>query len=201
VNLAGKTSRWGGAVTSVLGWLVLLVGLSIALGVGLLLYALATVGVALAVALPVALVASGLGVPLVLGGKALGRSGALVERATREQAALSLASLQGPVTASEAARALGVTPEEADSILTGLAKREPERVAMDIDDQGVVRYRVVPPAGTQGSAWVPPVPPTRVTVDAPLRVPAEDKQELPEETGVDVQEGSDRAGSSGGRRS
>jgi hypothetical protein len=190
-------------VTSVLGWLVLLLGLSIALGAGLLLYALATVGVALAVALPVALIASGIGVPLVLGGKALGRSGTLVERATREQAMLSLASQQGPVTASEAARVLGVTPEEADSILTGLAKREPERVAVDVDEQGVVRFRVVPPAGTPASPWMAPAPPTRVTVDAPARVPAEESQELSEhseEVGADVHEGSGRAGS-GGRRS
>jgi hypothetical protein len=197
--MAGKPSRWGGAVTSVVGWLVLLFGLSIALGVGLLLYALATLGIALAVALPVAFIASGMGIPLVLGGRALGRSGSLVERTTREQALISLALQHGPVTAGDAARALGVTPEEADSILTGLAKREPERVVLDVDDQGVVRYRVLLPPGTPAAAWVVgPGPAARVAVDSPLRVPAEEEGVV-DAAEVDAREAQDRARTSGRR--
>jgi hypothetical protein len=46
------------------------------------------------------------------------------------------------VTAADAARALGVGIAEADAMLTALAKRDPERVAVDVDDEGVVWYRV-----------------------------------------------------------
>jgi hypothetical protein len=141
VNLAGKPSKVGGAVASAIGWLVLLVGFSTALGLGLLLYALLTVAVALAIALPIALFALVAGFVILKGGRTLSRSGADAERTTLEQALLALAAHRGAVTAADAARALGVGVEEADAMLTALAKREPERVAVDIDDQGAVWYR------------------------------------------------------------
>jgi hypothetical protein len=142
VNLAGKPAQVGGTVASVAGWLILLVGLSIGLGVALLLWAIFSLGVALAVALPFALISTGIGVALLRGGSTMRRSGADAERATRDQALLAMAAHQGPVTAAEAARLLNVPVGIADAMLTELAKREPERVALDIDDQGVVRYRV-----------------------------------------------------------
>jgi hypothetical protein len=139
--MAGKPSKLGGTVASVVGALVLLVGLSIALGLGLLLYALVTVAVALAVALPIALVVLVMAGVLIAGGRTLRRSGADTERSTREQALLALVAHRGAVTAAEAASALGVGAGEADAMLTALAKREPEHIAIDVDDQGVVRYR------------------------------------------------------------
>ena len=69
VNLAGKPARFGGAVANVVGWLVVVVGLSTALGLGLLLYALWTVALALAVALPIALVVLFVGGGLVTAGR------------------------------------------------------------------------------------------------------------------------------------
>jgi hypothetical protein len=141
VNLAGKPSKVGGTVASVVGGLVLLVGLSIALGLGLLLYWLMTVAVALAVALPIALFVLVLGLVLVTGGRLLRRSGADMQRTTREQALLAFAAHRGAVTAAQAATAVGVGVGEADAMLTALAKREPERIAVDVDDQGVVWYR------------------------------------------------------------
>ena len=143
MNLAGKPSKVGGAVASVVGWLVLILGLSTALGLGLLLNAIFASGVALAIALPVSLVTLVVGLVLLKGGRALSRSGDDAERSIREQALLELAAHRGSVTASDAARALGVTVAEADAALTTLAKREPERVAVDVDDAGVVRYRAV----------------------------------------------------------
>jgi hypothetical protein len=155
VNLAGKPSKVGGAVASVIGWLVLLIGLSTALGLGLLIYALVTAAVALAIAAPIALVVLVLGIALVKSGHALRRSGADAERATREQALLGLAAHRGAVTAADAARALDVGMAEADAMLTALAKREPERIAVDIDEQGVVRYRAVAGVLTGQEGFVP----------------------------------------------
>ncbi len=142
INLAGKPSQMGGAVASVAGWLVLLVGLSIALGIGLLLWAIFSGIVAAAVALPFALIAGAVGFLLLRSGSSLRRSGADAERATLDQALLSMAGHHGPVNAVDAARLLNVTVAAADAMLTELAKREPERIAVDVDDQGVVWYRV-----------------------------------------------------------
>lgn len=145
VNLAGRPSNVGGTVASVAGWLVLLVGLSIACGVGLLLGALATLGVALAIALPLAFVTLVVGVALLGGGHALRRSGTDARRSMQEQALLAMAAHHGAVTAADASRALGLGVADADAILTALAKRDPDRMAVDVDDQGVVWYRAVVP--------------------------------------------------------
>jgi hypothetical protein len=145
VNLAGRPSNVGGAVASILGWLVLLVGLSIAGGAGLLFGAIATVGVALAIALPIGLVTLGVGVALLGGGHALRRSGTDAKRSMHEQALLAMAAHHGAVTAADAARALGLSVADADAVLTALAKRDPDRMAVDVDDQGVVWYRAVVP--------------------------------------------------------
>jgi hypothetical protein len=154
VNLAGKPSKVGGAVASIAGAVVLLVGLSAALGLGLLLYALVTAPVALAIALPIALVVLVFGVVLLTGGRSLSRSGASAERSTREQALLALAAHRGAVTAAEAAQALGMGVAEADGMLTALAKRDPERVKVDVDEQGGVWYRAAIQIGDTPDARV-----------------------------------------------
>ncbi len=179
VNLAGKPSQVGGTVASIAGWLILLIGLSIGLGVALLLWAVFTLGVALAIALPMTLVSTGLGVALLRRGSTMRRSGADVERATRDQALLEMASQQGPVTAIDAARVLGIPVDLADAMLTELAKREPERVAVDVDDQGVVRYRVarVP---SDASFGADPAAHLRVD-DRPAGPPQEVADEDPED--------------------
>jgi hypothetical protein len=141
-------------VASVIGWLVLVFGLSMALGLGLLFYAIWTVAVALAIALPTALVALVVGTVLVTGGRSLRRSGADAERTTREQALLALAAHRGAVTAADAARALGVSIADADAMLTTLAKHDPEHVAVDVDEQGVVWYRAVRALGGEVDAHV-----------------------------------------------
>jgi hypothetical protein len=150
VNLAGKPSKVGGALASVAGALVLVVGLSLALGLGLLLYALITAAVALAVAIPIAIAVLVIGIALVRSGRLLTRSGSDAQRATRERALLELAAHRGGVTAADAARALDMGISEADAMLTAMAKREPERLTIDVDDQGVVWYR---PARVTGPAF------------------------------------------------
>jgi hypothetical protein len=179
INLAGKTSRLGGVVATIAGAVVLLVGLSIALGLGLLLNAIFTPAVGLAVALPIALVVLVVGVVLLGGGHSLRRSGAARERTTREQAMLALVAHRGGVTAVDAARALGVGVAEADAMLTALAKRDAEGVSVEVDDQGTVWYRA---AGPSGEAFG-----RRVRVGEPMRVESD-----ADASAVDMGEGAKR---------
>jgi hypothetical protein len=147
VNLAGKPARVGGAVAGVAGALVLLVGLSIALMLGGLLAWLTSLGVAIAVGSPIAVVTLVMGVLLIAGGHRLRRSGVAAERTTFDQALLALAHERRRVSAGDAASALGINVAQADALLTSLAKREPERIGVDVDDQGVVWYNILgPPA-------------------------------------------------------
>ncbi|HLK35437.1 MAG TPA: hypothetical protein VKU41_01710 [Polyangiaceae bacterium] len=145
VNLAGGPSKVGGVLAGVAGWLALVVGLSFAAGLGLLVALFATPGVAWAVALPVVMISLVVGVGLIRGGRSLRRSGVQAEGAMREQALLAVAAHQGAVTAADAARALAIGVAEADESLTALAKRDPEHLNVEVDDQGVVWYRAVAP--------------------------------------------------------
>jgi hypothetical protein len=176
LNLAGKPSKVGGVLTGVLGWLVLLFGLSVALALGLLSLAIWTVGVGLAVALPLVLLTLGLGLPLVLGGKAMRRSGTDAEREMREQAFLSMLSERGRVSAAQAAGALGMRVEDADALLTSLAKSQPDRVTVDVDEDGTVWY-----GGAAVSAPASPwVAAPRVRVGAPAQPAVEVEAEVVE---------------------
>jgi hypothetical protein len=141
INLAGKPARMGGAFATVLGILVLVLGGAFALAVGLLAFALSTPGVALGLSLPFALVSLVFGVLLLGGGRRLGRAGRAAEAGVREQALLALAAERGGITAADGARALGTTTRDADALLTELAKREPDRLGVDIDEQGVIWFR------------------------------------------------------------
>ena len=144
INLTGKPQQVGGTLATAFGALVLLFGLAVALGAGMLLYALTTVAVALAVALPIALVALVMGIVLLRGGHILRKSAAIAQRATREQALLALAEQRGRITAGDASLALGLRVPEADALLTELAKLEPDRVSVEVDDRGLVWYRIAP---------------------------------------------------------
>jgi hypothetical protein len=167
VNLAGKPSRVGGAVASAVGAFLLLLGLSLALGLGLLFYALFSALVALAVALPMALVVLVVGLVLLTSGRSLRRSGADAARATHDQALVELAAHRGAITAADAARVLGVSVQDADAMLTGLAKREPERMAVDVDEHGVVWYRAASPSGEPFEARLRVAGTTRVDAGPP----------------------------------
>ena len=166
VNHAGTPSKVGGTFASVLGWLVLVCGGSLALAIGLLFLALDAAAVGLAIAIPLAVVVLVIGIALVKSGRSLSTSGVEAARTTREQALLAVAAHRGAVTAVEAARALGVGTAEADAMLTALAKRDPDRVAVDVDDEGVVWYRVSAAPGE-------PIP--RIRVGEGIRVGARDE--------------------------
>jgi hypothetical protein len=180
VNLAGKPSRVGGTFASVLGWLVLACGGSLALGVFLLFLAFHALAVGLAIALPILIVVLVMGIALVRSGRSLSSSGVEAERSTREQALLAMAAHRGAVTATDAARALGVGTAEADAMLTAMAKREPDRVAVDVDDQGVIWYRVSAGPGE-------PIPHMRVAGEGDgVRIGIRDEVEAVDEVGNPV---------------
>ena len=163
VNLAGQPSRVGGTFTSVLGWLILLAGGSVAIGLGGLLAAFGAWQVGLALAAPIAFISIVLGIVLVRGGRSIVASGAQKAQATRDQALYALAAHRGAVTAHEAGIALGISTADADGMLTDLAKREPERMGLDVDDQGILWYRLAPGAGQ-------PMPRMRVVRGRPGRI-------------------------------
>jgi len=147
VNLAGTPSRMGSTVVSVLGWLVLIFGSGAALAAALVVLALGSTTGALAVGLPIAVVSLLIGGFLVRGGSSLAKSATRTQYETLRQALMAMASHRGAVTARDAAQALGIGVADADAMLTALAKSDPDRVAVDVDDQGNVWYRVAAAPG------------------------------------------------------
>jgi len=121
--------------------------------------------------------------PLLLGGKKLDRDGAKKEESTRMQALFALAANRGgALRAHEAASALGVPTEDADALLTRMAKERPDDVTLDVTEQGELVFgfpRLAPPGRSWNAGWglrieaerpsgarvAPPAEPVRV-VDA-----------------------------------
>jgi hypothetical protein len=139
VNVAGQTARVGGNVASVLGLMALAAGGMIALVLGVIANWLW--GTAIFVVAPILLLTLLVALPLLFGGRSLNRSGAVQVRAVQEQAVFALAARQrGTVTVRDVTRALAVREEEADSLLTELAKRPDGRVTLELDDNGGLSY-------------------------------------------------------------
>jgi hypothetical protein len=181
VNVAGQPAKVGGRVASVLGKVALATGLLAALVLGGLANAIFTATTGLWVGGIVAAVTLLVSLPLILGGRSLRRTGEDQIVAAREHAVFSLAAQRrGVLTVREVARALSIREEEADAVLTSLAKRPDSGVALDVDDNGGLSYRftdLIPTAGTRvrvaEQPWAvpmripaPPKPPT--IIDAEL---------------------------------
>lgn len=146
LNVAGKPARIGGYAARVFGWGAMVIGLFLALTVGLVVQALASMFVSTtwlgwAVGIPIALFSTALALIGILGGRKLQRAGAGTLRKAQLETIHGLARHQrGVVKAADAARALGVQPAEADAILAALAKEPQENVSIDLDDDGNVLY-------------------------------------------------------------
>ncbi|WP_197041579.1 hypothetical protein [Chondromyces apiculatus] len=142
VDLAGKPSKVGGTVAGVLGWVVLILGLSLALLFGLLLAWIFPATIApWVVSLPIAFGSVATSLLLLLGGRKLREHGTAAERDARGQALFAVAQNRGgTVTARDAAGALSVSVEQADALLTDLAKTRPEEVGVEVSDQGEILY-------------------------------------------------------------
>jgi hypothetical protein len=144
VNLAGQPSKVGGQVTRVFGWIVLVLGTLLAAGSFAACSAL--VGAAAAapyvIAVPLVLVSWVLSYFLLKGGKSLEKSGEDRQKATRTQAVFALANTRGGmVTPADLAHSIGISPKEADDVLTVMAKESPDHVSIEVDDNGTIYYR------------------------------------------------------------
>jgi hypothetical protein len=126
----------------VAGSAVLVFGLSAALGILLLLQSIwPSTLVGWAFGVPLAIVSLFFGLILVLGGRKLRGHGARRQRTVELEAArAAIAHRNGMITAAEAARALDVTEEYADALLTELSRDTNVEVNLEFEDDGRVRY-------------------------------------------------------------
>ncbi len=140
----GKRARFGGTVTRGVGWVVLAAGLFAALVLGLFFKWLWPAGVlGYLVGGGLTLVTVLLAFALLRGGKNLVAAGTSADRAVKEKALYALAARQhGRLTVGGVSRALRVSEREADELLTSLAVERSDTVAMDVDDEGAVSFRV-----------------------------------------------------------
>lgn len=175
VNMAGQTSKVGGTVARVFGWIALAVGVAIALFIGGIMAMLGASAAALAVVnVPILLVTAVVAYALLRSGKELKKSGDDTEQATKNQAIFALANTRGgTLRAWDVAQALQVTPKEGDDILTKLAKEHPDHVAIDVDDEGNINYRfkAVDWQVRQAKAVAPTMAPNAVSPNTRLRAP------------------------------
>lgn len=142
VSLAGQPSRWGGAAASIAGLSVLVLGLSLALGVWLLLQSIfpgTVVGFAFAV--PLAAASLLFGLLLLLGGRRLSRHGTERQQAVKLAAVKSMVEHRGgPISAHEIAGQLELPEAQVDALLTQLALAQATAVTLDVDDDGRLVY-------------------------------------------------------------
>jgi len=187
VSFAGQPSKVGGTVARVFGWMVLAGGWLVAACFALLIMALSPAGMASVPAWIlggiIGVIASLVAYGLLRGGRQLHDSGALAEMTTKNQAIFALANTKGGVlTAWDLAQSIMTTPQEADDVLTKLAKEYPDHVTVDIDDVGTVLYRF-PSVHWQKMRVASPSPKVRVDgrekLDAESEAEAEAELEVP----------------------
>lgn len=155
VSYAGKPSKVGGTLAGVMGWIVLVLGSSAALGLGLLASIFSTTA-GLAVGLPIGIVTLAVSLTLLLSGRKLKKDGAQAQKDMRRRAIESFAANRGGmVTATDVAVSLDIPVQDADELLTEMAKTTPEQVTVELDDRGGIYYafqRVLAMRGAQRPA-------------------------------------------------
>jgi len=156
VNTAGQPSKVGGSVASVLGWITLATGLTIALLTGALFQAILPAGiVGYLLGGIISIFSIIIGLMLVYGGKSLRKSGTEKERFTREQAIFALAKNRGGMlSAMDVSQALNLPLPTADALMTTFAKEDPDRVRLEVDDSGGI-YFVFPQLAAPPVAGAP----------------------------------------------
>jgi len=174
VNLAGKPAKIGGTLTGAAGAVVLFLGTLISLAVGLVFGAVLSTGAGLAIGLTMGAFTLAIGLGLLFGGRHLWKHGEVTQSQTQEQAIFALASHRGGILrARDVAQALNMAEGVADAELTGLAKTQPDRVTLELDDSGEIYYRfpqIAPPMRVP--AWEPP----RTRVADPVAAEFEDEE-------------------------
>jgi hypothetical protein len=170
VNVAGQPAKIGGTVFQALGAVALGIGLMVALVLGGVAGALFGGPAALWIGVPIAMVTLIVALPLMGGGRRLQRAGEERGRAAHETAIFALAAQRrGILTVRDVAHALSIREDEADALLTTLAKRPDGAVVLDVDDNGGLSYRF-PDLVSSHVAGAPGGARVRVA-DQPWRVP------------------------------
>ncbi len=143
VAMAGKPSQVGGAVAKIVGWVVLACGGLFSAMVFVLLNAIWPGSPAPWIAALAFLAFSIFFTSLfVMGGRSLASRGVRKEEAVRMKAIEAIARQRGGiVTAKDVAGQLRMGEPAVDAWLTDLAKRAPETLAVDVDDDGVISFR------------------------------------------------------------
>lgn len=140
VSYAGKPSKVGGTVAGIIGWIVLVLGVSLTTGLSLLLSMLSTTA-ALAVGIPMGILTLAVSLSLLLSGRSMRRTGEKKQKEMRRKAITALAmNRRGAVTAQDVAASLDIPHAEADAFLTEMAKEDPEEVTVELDDRGGIYY-------------------------------------------------------------
>jgi hypothetical protein len=143
VTHAGQPSKVGGTVARVFGWIVLAVGLGVALLFGVGLFLLFPEGLAwLVVSAPITLLTVLFSWLLLRSGRGLQQIGEGEQKNARAKAIFALAQHRGGmVTANDVAQALDIRADHADALLTEMAKTTPDQVLLEVDDAGGIYYR------------------------------------------------------------
>jgi hypothetical protein len=147
VNMAGQPSQVTGTIARIVGWLVLVGGLGLSfilLAIGQAIVPGGFIGWAFFAPIAIATIICALA--LLRGGKNLVAEGKGTERQTKSQAILAMAQVRGgKVDVWDVSRALSIPPQQADILLTELAKSSPDTVHVDIDEaSGTLIYRIDP---------------------------------------------------------
>ena len=125
----GRTQR-GFGIVSIAGGVLMAVAMAVLFSGGL--------GLGLAAA--AALIAVGLGALSIRSGAQNMQKAAGADARARELAVLELAEKEGGVlTATQVAQAFGLTPGEADALLTQMVG-DGSRIGVDVDEEGVLTY-------------------------------------------------------------
>jgi hypothetical protein len=125
----------------VFGWVALVFGSTVELGLMLILQAIwPALWIGYAVATPIMLITLAVSLTAILGGRALGKYGHQKQLQARHETIRALAQHRGGwVTAADVARALSVDEPTADAMLTELAKSADD-VSLDLTDDGRIVY-------------------------------------------------------------
>ena len=142
LNLAGTPSRIGGLAARVAGWAAIIMGLTLSSFLGLLLWTFFPGSpIVWALTVPILIITLALGLTGIIGGRKLGRHGEGREKSARIETVRALANHRGgELTAAAAAQALGIGVQQADDLLTELAKDPNGDVTLDLDDDGRIHY-------------------------------------------------------------
>lgn len=167
VTMAGQPAKVGGAVVKTLAYIVLACGTAFSLLAGMLASLLSS-SAGLTVGLVFGALTLLVSMPMMFGGKKLSQTGADEQATRRAQAVFALAANRGGVLRpADVAGSLQITLQQADDLLTTLAKTRGDEIDVDVTDHGEVVYKFPRLFVVGASQWTGAT--SKVRVEAPSR--------------------------------